>query len=505
MRRASALLVMTAALAISVSGASAHSPGGWIFYGAGTATVDGVLAPGEWANARRIEFGAAVPSVDGGGTVPATLIAMNDAGKLYVVLQVGRATYGANTSLGLYFDNDHDGVIEAGDEAFLADVDRFASPRFLDWHWGPCTPGGPGVACPVLDVDRGGTSEGGTAAGIALGAAVIEAWHPLDTADDSHDWSLGAGAVAGFGALITLWSDSPDCLSGPACYAHTVLPLGQPNHGTPTGYGHLVVSPDTVPPDTSISSGPAEGSLTSSLNVQFGLAGTDNLTPPEQLAFSCSLDGGAFGPCGALTGLADGPHRFAARATDELGQTDPSPAVRNWTVDTVAPETSIVGGPRGMARSRRATFSLSGTDNITLPSAIRFECSLDGGPVRSCGPDATFAGLRDGPHRLQASSRDVAGNVDGSPAVRQWSVDATPPSRPRVRVSVRGRRISVRLAATDRNGVARFRCALDRGRYRPCPRRFSRRVGQGRHTLRARAFDRAGNASAPGLARFRAK
>ena len=501
MLRASVCLVAVGALLIGVVGASAHARGA-ILYGAGTATVDGALAPGEWTGARRIDFGAARPSFDGGGTVPATVMAMNDESNLYVALQVGRPTYGANTSLALYFDNDHDAVIEPGDDAFLADVGAFSAPRFIDWHWGPCIPGGEGAACPMLDVDRGGTSEGTSAAAIGGGAAVIEASHPLNSADDTHDFSLGAGSTAGFSALITLWSASSSCFEGPTCYAHTLLPQGISSHGNAAGYGNLVISPDTIPPDTSITGGPAEGSSTNSRGAQFVVSGTDNLTPPEQLTFSCSLDGGAFGHCGALGGLADGPHRFEARATDELGHTDQSPAVRNWIVDTVAPTTSIVGGPRGWTNQRRATFALSGSDNVTSSAAMAFECSLDGGPTRVCPADASFAGLSDGRHRFEGRAKDAAGNVDASPEVRQWYVDATSPSRPRVRVSVNRGRMSVRLTATDRGGLVGFRCKLDRARYKACPSRFTRRVRRGRHVLRVRAFDRAGNASRPRLARF---
>ena len=46
-----------------------------------------------------------------------------------------------------------------------------------------------------------------------------------------------------------------------------------------------------------------------------------------------------------LTGLAQGMHAFAVRATDAAGHDDPSPATRSWTVDTVAPEVAFTAGP----------------------------------------------------------------------------------------------------------------------------------------------------------------
>lgn len=45
--------------------------------------------------------------------------------------------------------------------------------------------------------------------------------------------------------------------------------------------------------------------------------------------FECSLDGGAYQPCGSTVTYDDlekGTHEFAARATDDAGSTDPSPA-----------------------------------------------------------------------------------------------------------------------------------------------------------------------------------
>ena len=41
------------------------------------------------------------------------------------------------------------------------------------------------------------------------------------------------------------------------------------------------------------------------------------------------------------TGLADGGHTFEVRATDALGNTDPTPASFNWTVDAITPEVAI--------------------------------------------------------------------------------------------------------------------------------------------------------------------
>jgi hypothetical protein len=403
-------LLASAAVLVLAHAASAHAPGA-VLYGTGTATVDGSLGADEWTGARRLPFAAALPAFDGGGTVPGTLLAMNDGANLYFALEVGRATYGGSTSLAVYFDNDHSATREAGDDAFLADVGLFSDVRFIDWHWAPCTPGGLGVACPVLDVERGGSSEGAAAAGIGPGGAVLEVWHPLDSADNAHDFSLRAGSVAGFSVAVRLFATSPAaCNFGPSCYADTFLPVGIPDHGATSSYGNLVIAPDTAPPQLSIAGGPADGSRTRAATVAFRLEADDNLTPADRVALACSIDGRAYAPCGtslSIGPLTSGIHRLSVRASDELGNTSTSEA-------------------------------------------------------------------------------------------RSWRVDRTPPSRPVIAVSLRGRRAAIRLSSRDPDdaaGTLRFRCALDRAPVRPCAASFSRTLAAGRHTVRAYAEDTVGNRS----------
>ena len=83
-------------------------------------------------------------------------------------------------------------------------------------------------------------------------------------------------------------------------------------------------------PDTSIDSGPAEGSTISSKSTSFSFSSSE----PEA-TFSCSLDGGTFSSCTspkAVSGLTDGPHSFSVRVTNGVGTVDPTPATRQFTV-----------------------------------------------------------------------------------------------------------------------------------------------------------------------------
>ena len=101
-------------------------------------------------------------------------------------------------------------------------------------------------------------------------------------------------------------------------------------------YWHNAVSlgaVDSIPPETSIDSGPLGTVNDSSATFVF------TSTEPDSV-FECALDGASFSSCTSpqnYTGLSDGPHTFQVRAADAAGNTDPTPAERSWTVDTTAP------------------------------------------------------------------------------------------------------------------------------------------------------------------------
>jgi hypothetical protein len=109
---------------------------------------------------------------------------------------------------------------------------------------------------------------------------------------------------------------------------------------------------DGTPPDTAISSGPPSAS--SSTSATFSFTSTE-----ERTSFACSIDNGAFVPCVSpqtYEGLGLGAHGFRVRATDPVGNTDPSPASFAWTVDTPAPtrvDSTPPGNVRNVAKSVR--------------------------------------------------------------------------------------------------------------------------------------------------------
>lgn len=90
---------------------------------------------------------------------------------------------------------------------------------------------------------------------------------------------------------------------------------------------------DTTPPDTSITSGPADP--TTSTDASFAFTSTE-----ANSSFECQLDGSAFASCTSPTsysGLAVGGHSLAVRAIDPASNVDPTPATFAWTIKVAGP------------------------------------------------------------------------------------------------------------------------------------------------------------------------
>lgn len=210
--------------------------------------------------------------------------------------------------------------------------------------------------------------------------------------------------------------------------------------------------------------------------------------------FECRMDEGEFRRCRSplsVDDLPEGDHEFVVRALDAAGNRDGSPAVKRWSVDTKPPKTRIVSGPSGVVHRTKATFGLDSNEDEVI-----YECSLDGGAYQACAPNVAYVGLAAGRHLFLARARDEAGNVDGSPARRRWTVVDT--SRPDTtitdhpRVSSRDRSPTFRFRSSESGST--FECRLDAGSWRSCssPRTYSA-LALGSHVFRVRARDATGN------------
>ncbi len=101
-------------------------------------------------------------------------------------------------------------------------------------------------------------------------------------------------------------------------------------------------APDTTPPETTITEGPAEGEDINTDAPQFAWAASE-----AGSTFTCTTDGVLLAKCedAYITGTAPGPHTFTVAATDPAGNTDPTPAVRNFTITLRGAPPSAPGCP----------------------------------------------------------------------------------------------------------------------------------------------------------------
>jgi hypothetical protein len=256
---------------------------------------------------------------------------------------------------------------------------------------------------------------------------------------------------------------------------------------------------DTTPPETTITSGAAEGEPLTVDSATFGFSSSESGS-----TFECSLDGGAFASCGSpqsYTNLSNGSHTFSVRATDAAGNVDATPASRTFSVevpppppaDTTPPETTIDSGPSDTITVDSASFAFSSSE-----AGSTFECRLDSATFSSCTSPEGYTNLSDGSHTFEVRATDAAGNLDPTPASYSWMVDTTAPettidSGPTGIVNSNS--ASFTFSSSETNSI--FECKLDAGTFASCtsPKAYDKLSG-GSHTFSVRATDAAGNIEA---------
>jgi hypothetical protein len=243
---------------------------------------------------------------------------------------------------------------------------------------------------------------------------------------------------------------------------------------------------DATPPETTVTGGPPAGSTTGP-GVSFTFSSEAGAT------FECRLHTGTFSPCTSpqsLTGLTTGVYTFSVRAIDAVGNVDPTPATRSWTVDATPPDTSILSGPTGVISATSVTFTFSSTE-----TGSTFQCRLNTGSFVSCSSPYTITGLTDGAQTFEVRAIDGVGNVDPTPATRSWTVDTQPPettitSGP-ADGSTTGPGVTFNFTSSETGST--FECSLDSGPFLPCTSPQTLSLSNGSHTFGVRAIDAVNN------------
>jgi CSLREA domain-containing protein len=96
-------------------------------------------------------------------------------------------------------------------------------------------------------------------------------------------------------------------------------------------------------------------------------------------------------------------------------------------VDSIAPDTTITAGPPPLGNSPNPSFSFNGNDPGGSGVAS-FECQLDGAVFAPCVSPQNYTSLSGTSHTFQVRAKDVAGNVDPTPASYPFVISLTPPS-----------------------------------------------------------------------------
>ncbi|MDQ3484185.1 MAG: hypothetical protein M3445_02030, partial [Actinomycetota bacterium] len=208
---------------------------------------------------------------------------------------------------------------------------------------------------------------------------------------------------------------------------------------SPASYSWTI---DLTAPETTIGSGPADGSWVLSRSATLALASSESAS-----TFACTLDG-AGRTCGPtslqLANLASGTHVATAVATDAAGNTDATPSNRTWTVpfdDTQLARskgwtkktagaaylgTYSLSTLKGASLTKKATSATKvalvatkapghGTVKVFLGSTLLKQVSLASSTVKNKQviPVATFAAARTGTIKVVVATAGKQVRIDG--------------------------------------------------------------------------------------------
>lgn len=260
------------------------------------------------------------------------------------------------------------------------------------------------------------------------------------------------------------------------------------------------------PPVVTITAGPEDPTTSTTASFTFGA--NEPVT-----GFACSLDLAPFVECASpatFSDLAVGSHVLRIQATDldEIPSGEDEMGLWEWEIepslDTTPPVTVLLTQPANP--SGDATFTFTGTDNVTSPDGLLFECRLDSdneADFAECTSPWTYPNpevpepLTNGPHTFDVRAVDAEDNVDASPVRYAWtySGDVVEPQTtiatgPPATTGL----IDVTFTFTADDPFATFECSVDGAAYEECSSPYQvQGMEPGAHELRVRALDLSGN------------
>jgi predicted outer membrane repeat protein len=254
------------------------------------------------------------------------------------------------------------------------------------------------------------------------------------------------------------------------------------------GPPELILIFDDGTPKTRIDAGPDGPTNDSTPSFDFSSSEAGS-------SFQCRVDTAEFAPCNSphtTAPLADGAHSFEVQATDADGNKDATPARRDFTVDTGAPETTIDAGPTGPTNDPTPTFDFSSEPGASI------QCRVDAGAFAACTSPHTTAALADDAHTFEVKATDAAGNTDATPAGLAFIVDT---GAPETTIDAGGpdgptNDSTPSFDFSSSEPGSSFECSVDAGAFAACTSPHTADLADGAHTFEVKATDAAGNTDA---------
>ncbi len=168
------------------------------------------------------------------------------------------------------------------------------------------------------------------------------------------------------------------------------------------------------------------------------------------------------------------------------------------------PTIKVTGPPKAVSRNRSPSIAFEAS------RPVQFSCQLDGASTPCRSPFVPSEPLADGEHGFVVGGVDLAGR-QGASQVVHFRVDTVPPKtffkrRPRRNLRTHHRRAKAIFVFGSNAPGSTFTCRVDGGLPRLCRGRLVARFAAGRHVVRVKAVDEAGNVDAsPAVARVRVR
>jgi hypothetical protein len=156
-----------------------------------------------------------------------------------------------------------------------------------------------------------------------------------------------------------------------------------------------------------------------------------------------------------------------------------------------APVVTITKGPKTPGNVKSPAFEFTSTRSAS------FACKVDGGAAQSCTSPYVVPAVTDGTHGFTVTATDARGR-SGTSSVYTFKVDTKAPTtkivgHPKKVIRTRKRNVVAHFKFKASEAPVTFYCRIDRKAQKACGKNFHQRFKAGKHLLKVRARDPAGN------------